>query len=89
MIVRTYTMNKNTMLMIKKLMLPLLVLLSAAASAQPYKGRVYEDVNGNGSFDKADRPLKDVKVSDGLNVVKRQPTVLFPSPAMPTRVLCS
>ena len=56
--------------MIKKLMLPLLVLLSAAASAQPYKGRVYEDVNGNGSFDKADRPLKDVKVSDGLNVVK-------------------
>lgn len=48
-------MNKNTMLMIKKLMLPLLVLLSAAASAQPYKGRVYEDVNGNGSFDKADR----------------------------------
>ena len=76
MIVRTYTMNKNTMLMIKKLMLPLLVLLSAAASAQPYKGRVYEDVNGNGSFDKADRPLKDVKVSDGLNVC-----LLYTSPS--------
>ena len=37
-------------------MLPLLgAFCLPAASANHYKGRVYEDVNGNGSFDKADR----------------------------------
>ena len=35
-----------------------------------YQGRVFEDVNGNGIYDKGDKPLAQVAVNDGLNVVK-------------------
>lgn len=38
-------------------------------SAQ-HTGRVFEDKNNNGVFDKGERPLKGVSVSDGLNVVQ-------------------
>ncbi|MGM9802927.1 MAG: PQQ-binding-like beta-propeller repeat protein [Muribaculaceae bacterium] len=33
-------------------------------------GVVYDDVNANGIYDKGDKPMKDVAVSDGLNVTK-------------------
>lgn len=43
--------------------------LTATASAQ-YTGRVYVDQNNNGSFDKNEKLLSNVCVSDGLHVVK-------------------
>lgn len=35
-----------------------------------YKGKVYVDSNRNGQYDKGEKPLNGVMVSDGLNVVK-------------------
>ena len=43
--------------------------LAHTASAQ-YKGKVFIDQNGNGVFDKNEKVLPGVCVSDGLNVVK-------------------
>ena len=43
--------------------------LTTMASAQ-YTGRVFVDQNNNGSFDKNEKALADVSVSDGLHVVK-------------------
>ena len=40
-----------------------------AASAQ-YAGKVFVDVNHNGRWDKGETLVKDVSVSDGLNVVR-------------------
>lgn len=40
----------------------------------------FVDKNHNGSFDKGEKVLKDVKVSDGLNVVKPMQTVCTPCP---------
>lgn len=40
------------------------------AAQEMYQGRVFEDRNRNGVFDKSDRPLKGVAVSDGWNVIK-------------------
>ena len=52
----------------------ILLLLSCAAFAPvnaAYQGRVYVDANRNGVYDKGEKVLKDVWVSDGLNVVRR------------------
>lgn len=35
-----------------------------------HTGRVFEDKNNNGVFDKGERPLKGISVSDGLNVTQ-------------------
>lgn len=43
--------------------------IAAGLQAQ-HTGRVFEDKNNNGIFDKGDRPLRSVAVSDGLNVVQ-------------------
>lgn len=53
----------------KKLLLLSLWLAVAGNAAAAYTGRVFVDANGNGVFDKGEKPLKNVKVSDGLNVV--------------------
>lgn len=45
-------------------------LIPLTAYAAPYSGRVYIDANRNGRFDKGEKTLKDVMVSDGLHVVK-------------------
>lgn len=45
----------------------LAVTLSAAAE---HKGIVFADSNANGVMDRGERPLKGVKVTDGLNVVE-------------------
>lgn len=46
-----------------------LLLFSTIAFAQ-YTGRVYVDANKNGQYDKGEKLMKNVSVSDGLNVVK-------------------
>ena len=47
-----------------------LLLASATATAGEYTGKVYVDANRNGQFDKGEKTLKGILVSDGLNVVK-------------------
>lgn len=55
----------------KKIILPFLVTaLCGNIYANSYSGRVYVDINNNGKYDKGEKLLKDVMVSDGLNVVK-------------------
>lgn len=57
----------------KRYSLFLLCSLSAlSALAAPYQGRVFVDANGNGTFDKGEKTLKGVMVSDGRHVVKTQ-----------------
>lgn len=56
--------------MLKNTFLILFALAGLVVSAQPYAGRVFRDTNGNGVFDRGERPLAGVKVSDGINVVK-------------------
>ena len=58
--------------MMKKLCLSVLLLCVSAVSAAPYTGRVFADYNNNGAFDKGDKPLKGVSVSDGLHVVSTE-----------------
>lgn len=43
---------------------------SILATANSYSGKVFVDTNKNGRFDKGEKVIKDVLVSDGLNVVK-------------------
>lgn len=49
-----------------------IVLLTCTASfaSAAYTGRVFVDKNKNGVFDKGEKPMAGVAVSDGLNVVK-------------------
>ena len=51
-------------------MLFLCGMAALSAFAAPYKGKVFIDSNGNGTFDKGEKTLKGVMVSDGRNVVK-------------------
>ena len=53
----------------KRLIVGMLMAFPLAASAQ-YAGKVFVDVNHNGRWDKGETLVKDVSVSDGLNVVK-------------------
>lgn len=52
----------------RKLLLALLAIPAIAISA--HKGTVFIDQNQNGTFDKGEKPLSEVMVTDGLNVVK-------------------
>lgn len=47
-----------------------LCLAPLLATASPYTGKVYIDANQNGVYDKGEKTIKNVAVSDGLNVVK-------------------
>ena len=49
-----------------------IALLSCVAfyASAAYTGRVFVDKNNNGAFDKGEKPMAGVAVSDGLNVVK-------------------
>lgn len=53
-----------------RLLLSLCLGCVAAGLSAQHTGRVFEDKNNNGVFDKGERPLKGVSVSDGLNVVQ-------------------
>ena len=54
----------------KKLILLLLSCAAITEAHAAYQGRVYIDSNQNGIYDKGEKVLKNVRVSDGLNVVK-------------------
>lgn len=56
------------------------MLLAASLPAAAHHGRVFVDKNHNGSFDKGEKVLKDVKVSDGLNVVKTDANGIYTLP---------
>ena len=61
----------------------ILLLLSCAAFvpvSAAYQGRVYVDANRNGVYDKGEKVLKDVRVSDGLNVVRTNAEGLYTLP---------
>ena len=66
--------------MMKKLCLFVLLSCISAASAAPHVGKVFVDCNRNGIFDKGDKPLKGVSVSDGLNVVRTESDGTFRLP---------
>lgn len=53
-----------------RLLLSLCLGCFAATLQAQHTGRVFEDKNNNGIFDKGDLPLKGVAVSDGLNVAQ-------------------
>ncbi len=46
------------------------VLLSPGAGAETAKGRVFNDLNGNGTFDAGEPGIGGVRVSDGINVTQ-------------------
>lgn len=55
----------------KKIILSIFLLGSVASVATAaYTGHIYVDSNNNGTFDKGEKTLPGVLVSDGLNVVK-------------------
>ena len=60
-----------------------MLLAASLPAAAAHHGRVFVDKNHNGSFDKGEKVLKDVKVSDGLNVVKTDANGMY---TLPTNV---
>ena len=54
----------------KKLILLLLSCAVITEAHAAYQGHVYVDSNRNGIYDKGEKVLKGIRVSDGLNVVK-------------------
>ena len=50
----------------KKLLLSLLSLLAVLPISAEYTGRVYVDRNSNGQWDRGEKLLQGIKVSDGL-----------------------
>lgn len=49
---------------------PAVITPSELAKTQVAKGIVFRDINGNGKRDAEDRPMPDVKVSNGLDIVR-------------------
>lgn len=54
----------------KRLSVILLSFLLYLPLCAQFKGTVYVDTNQSGTFDKGDKPLVGVMVTDGMNVVK-------------------
>lgn len=54
----------------KRLSVILLSFLLYLPLCAQFKGTVYVDTNQSGTFDKGDKPLAGVMVTDGMNVVK-------------------
>lgn len=54
----------------KKTFLFLCLLAAPFSLTAAYTGHVYVDKNGNGVFDKGEKPMRGIPVSDGLNVVE-------------------
>lgn len=55
----------------KRLSVILLSFLLYLPLCAQFKGTVYVDTNQSGTFDKGDKPLAGVMVTDGMNVVKQ------------------
>lgn len=54
----------------KNILLLFILLASSSFIGASHTGRIYVDKNNNGVFDKGEKTLKNIKVSDGLNVVE-------------------
>lgn len=54
----------------KKNILFLLLLAATTSATAAYNGRVFVDKNSNGPFDRGEKTLGGIKVSDGLNVTE-------------------
>lgn len=54
--------------MLRNLTLASFLLSASLAASASYSGRVFVDKNQNGTYDKGEKLLRGVKVSDGLNV---------------------
>lgn len=54
----------------KKNILFLLLLAATTSATAAYNGRVFVDKNSNGQFDRGEKTLEGIKVSDGLNVTE-------------------
>lgn len=63
----------------KSLFVSLMVMTTMPVAAS-YTGRVFVDKNGNGKFDKGEKTLAGIMVSDGLNVVKTSADGTFTLP---------
>ena len=61
-------------------MLATLAITVAGAQAETLRGRVYIDSNANGRYDRGERVMGGVAVSDGLNVVKTDADGAFTLP---------
>ncbi len=68
--VQLYTNKNDRKYMNKKIYVCLVSCLVAADALAAHTGHVFVDKNGNGVFDKGEKTLSGVMVSDGLNVVK-------------------
>lgn len=55
----------------------LFLALSVVGAAAQINGRVYDDRNANGVYDRGDRAMAGVRVSDGLNVVSTNRDGMF------------
>ena len=71
----------------KKTFLISCLLVASFPVMAAYTGHVYVDKNKNGVFDKGEKPMSGVKVSDGLNVVETAADGSFTLPVMPGNVL--
>nr|QCB65000.1 hypothetical protein [uncultured bacterium] len=58
------------MIVLKSFLCGMALLSSAAVGASPYCGRVFVDSNGNGLWDRNEKLLSGIRVSDGLNVTE-------------------
>ena len=65
-----------------------MLLAASLPAAAAHHGRVFVDKNHNGSFDKGEKVLKDVKVSDGLNVVKTDANGMYTLPGHERERFC-
>ncbi|WP_455673999.1 outer membrane protein assembly factor BamB family protein [Phocaeicola sp.] len=59
------------------------LLAAAIPATASYSGRVFVDKNNNGVFDKGEKTLKGIKVSDGLNVVETATDGTYTLPGHP------
>ncbi len=67
----------------KKNLLTVLLLATAIPTLGQHTGRIFVDRNHNGSFDAGEKTLKNISVSDGLNVVKSDKDGRFTLPGHP------
>ena len=64
----------------KHILVSLLTACSMSVAAAPYTGRVFLDKNGNHTYDKGEKVIAGVSVSDGLNVVQTDKDGVFHLP---------
>ena len=67
----------------KKYLLTVFLLTIAIPTLGQHTGRIFVDRNQNGLFDAGEKALKNIGVSDGLNVVKSDKDGRFTLPGHP------